>query len=216
MIKAVFFDLDGTLIDTNQLIINSFYHTFQTYFPERQFLETDILDCIGPTLAQTFSKYNEEAVHEMIQTYREFNMKHHDEMVVIFPGVIEMLKQLHDMGLKLAIVTSKKRDIAIHGAQLTKIYDYFDYVISADEVTDPKPHPEAIEKTLAYFDLAPADVIMVGDNSHDIECAHRAGVKSVGVGWSLRGAEYLKTYRPSYIIKTGQELVDIVKELNHK
>ena len=54
--------------------------------------------------------------------------------------------------------------------------------------------------------------LMVGDNSHDIECAHAAGVRSVAVGWAMRGSDYLKTYHPTYIINEAKELVDIVKK----
>ncbi|MGL4335600.1 MAG: pyrophosphatase PpaX [Turicibacter sp.] len=214
MIKAVFFDLDGTLIDTNKLIIDSFRHTFKTYFPERHFLDTEIYDCIGPTLTQTFTLHNPDAVEEMTDTYRTYNKEKHDEMVEIYPGILEMLTALKSMNLKLAIVTSKKRDMAIHGAELTKIYEYFDFVVSSDEVSEPKPHPEAIQLALKHFGLTPEEVIMVGDNSHDMECAKNASVTSVGVGWALRGADYLKSYGADYIIEEALELVKIVNDIN--
>ncbi len=216
MIKAVFFDLDGTLINTNPLIVRSFQETFLTYFPDRVFSDEEIHSCIGPTLEQTFSKYNESAMAEMVNTYREINKGYHDEMVEIYPGITEMLHNLREMGLKLAIVTSKKRDMALRGAKLMKIYDYFDLVISADEVTRHKPEPEAIEMALSYFNLDKSEVMMVGDNSHDILCAKNADVLGVGVSWALRGANYLQSFNPDYMLEEANDLVQIINDLNNK
>ncbi|WP_144502017.1 HAD hydrolase-like protein [Bacillus thuringiensis] len=76
-INTVLFDLDGTLINTNELIISSFLHTLNTYYPN-QYKREDVLPFIGPSLHDTFSKIDESKVEEMITSYRKFNHDHHD------------------------------------------------------------------------------------------------------------------------------------------
>lgn len=212
MIKGVLFDLDGTLLNTNDLIIKSFQETFKHYYPQRAFTLQEIIDCIGPTLEQTAMKYYPQNIEEMVQMYRYHYVIHHDELITIYPGIEEMIKSLKELGLKLAIVTSKKRDMTIKAMEHTKILDYFDLIISSDEVINPKPHQEPIELALKGLNLLKEEVIMVGDNSHDIECANHANVKSAGVGWALKGADYLRDFNPTYIIKTANELIEIIKK----
>lgn len=212
MIKGVLFDLDGTLLNTNDLIIKSFRETFKYYYKEREFTHQEIIDCIGPTLEQTAKKYYPENIEELISLYRHHYVLNHDELIEIYPGIIEMIQNLKSLGLKLAIVTSKKRDMTLKAMQHMDILDYFDVIISSDEVTQPKPHQEPIELAIKDLNLSKEEVLMVGDNSHDIECANNALVKSVAVGWALKGADYLRGFNPTYIINNADELVDIIKK----
>ena len=111
MIHAVLFDLDGTLIDTNELIIDSFKHTFEFFnksIPTRE----DIIDCFGEPLHGTMSKFFDDG-EQAVKVYREFNLKYHDERIDSYGNAKEMLKALKDKGIKLGIVTSKNKNIAI-------------------------------------------------------------------------------------------------------
>lgn len=115
------------------------------------------------------------------------------------------------MGLKLAIVSSKKRDMVLRGLKVTHLDRYFDWIIAGDEVVHPKPHREPIDKVLSYYQLSPEECLMVGDNHHDIESAKNAGVKSIAVGWAYKGIEYLKKYAPDYLVMDAGDIVKIVK-----
>lgn len=83
--ETILFDLDGTLIDTNDLIISSFIYTLEKFFPERLFTSDEIVPHMGETLYDMLARYDESRVHEMIEVYREYNQRTHDEMVVAFP-----------------------------------------------------------------------------------------------------------------------------------
>lgn len=214
MIKAMLFDFDGTLADTNPLIIRTFNETFAELSPGHGLTEPDILELIGPTLHETGLKYFPADPDGFSNRYREINLLYHDDMIEVYPGVGPMLAALKGMGLKMAIVSSKKRDMVLRGLKLLDLEQYFDWVLGGDDVTHPKPHREPIDRVLAYYGLQPAECLMVGDNSHDIDSAKNAGVKSIAVGWAYKGAEYLKKYAPDYIINTGDELIQIVQELN--
>ena len=212
MLKAILFDLDGTILNTNNLIFNSFRQAFEELLSDRTLSDDEIIDCIGPTLQQTGEKYCPENPEKFVECYRKYYQNNHDEMIEVFPGVIEMLESLKELGLRLVIVTSKKRDMTVKGLKYMNMFDYFDLIVSSDDILHPKPHPEPIETVLKYYHLNRDECLMVGDNSHDIECANHAGVKSVAVGWAMRGADYLKTYNPTYIINEAKDLLNVVKK----
>lgn len=206
--KTVLFDFDGTLIDTNNLILNSFKYTFDYY--GYNFTEEEILTFNGPPLIETFSKINKEKAEDMIQTYRQHNHEHHEQYVTLFPNVIETLETLKAKNIRLGIVTAKMRDGVEHGMKITKLEPYFDTIVTIDDVTNPKPHPEPVIKALQSLQADKESAIMVGDNYHDIEAGNRAGVQTVGVNWSVKGAEYLRQFNPTYMIDDMTDLFEIV------
>jgi len=212
MIKGILFDFDGTLVDTNPLILRTLRETFAALLPDQVMTEQEILDCIGPTLDETGRKYFPDNPDSFITHYRKLNLAYHDDMIEIYPGVIEMLEELQHRGLRLAIVSSKKRDVVLRGLQLMNLEHYFDFILGGDEVTNPKPHHEPIEVALEALGLQPEEAMMVGDNSHDIHSAQNAGVISVGVGWALKGAAYLATFNPTHLIATPCQLLNVIDE----
>ncbi|MFZ3590167.1 pyrophosphatase PpaX [Bacillus sp. DJP31] len=208
-INTLLFDLDGTLIDTNELIIASFLHTLDHYYPDKYNRE-DAIQFIGPPLYDTFVAIDESRVDEMITTYRTHNLSHHDQLVTEFEGVYETVEALHKKGYKLGIVTTKLRGTVNMGLKLTKLDPFFDVVVTLDDVENAKPHPEPIEKALAQLGSSPQETIMVGDNHHDIVGGQNAGTKTAGVAWSLKGAEYLQTFKPDYMLQNMSDLLSIL------
>lgn len=210
-INTLLFDLDGTLINTNDLIIESFLHTLHTYYPEK-YVREDILPFIGPTLYDTFSTINPEKVEEMITVYRKFNHEQHDVLVTEYETVFETVKALKEQGFKLGIVTTKIRDTVNMGLKLTKLDQFFDVVVTLDDVENAKPDPEPVLKALEQLGSSPEEAIMVGDNHHDIEAGKNAGTKTAGVSWSVKGRDYISSYKPDYILEKMSDLLPIVGE----
>ncbi|AQX53257.1 pyrophosphatase PpaX [Priestia flexa] len=205
-INTVLFDLDGTLIDTNELIISSFMHTLNHYYPE-QYKREDVLAFMGPSLYDTFVQMDKERVHEMIDTYRTHNLSHHDELVTEFAGVFETVKWLHDQKYKLAIVTTKQINTVMLGLKLTKLDQFFDVIVAIDDVQHAKPHPEPVEKALVLLNAQPEEAVMVGDNHHDILSGKNAGTKTAGVAWSAKGREHIASYEPDVILEEMKDLI---------
>lgn len=208
-ISTILFDLDGTLIDTNDLIIHSFLHTLDQYYPN-QYQREDVLPFIGPTLTETFSSINPEKTDEMIQVYRKFNNEQHDALVKEFEGVYETIQTLNEEGFKLGIVTTKILYTVKKGLKLTKLEPFFDPVIALDHVTKAKPDPEPIMKALDILHSTPEETLMVGDNYHDILAGKNAGTKTAGVAWSIKGQEYLQQFNPDFMLKNMRDLFSIV------
>ncbi|MCR2822438.1 pyrophosphatase PpaX [Lederbergia panacisoli] len=208
-ISTLLFDLDGTLIDTNELIITSYLHTLEQYYPGR-FGRDDVLPFMGPTLEDVFNGIDHEQAEEMIKVYRTFNVEQHDLLVKEFNGVFETIRTLHENGFKLAIVSTKVRDVVLKGLVLTNLDQFFDVVISLDEVENAKPDPEPLEKALHLLGSSSDEAIMIGDNHHDILGGKNAGTYTCGVSWSLKGRDYLEQYEPDYILDQMADLLDIV------
>lgn len=215
-ITTVLFDLDGTLINTNELILASFRETIDHYFPDNKLKREDLIEFIGPTLAQTFGKLAPDKIDEMIEYYRNHNILYHDDMVEIFPSIREGLDLLKNKGMKMGIVSSKKKDMVIRGLKQCGIYDYFSVIVSCDCVKNPKPDPEPIELALELINSSKEETIFVGDNHHDILGGKNAGVITCGVVWSIRGAKYLKEYNPDYIINSAIDIANIIDKLSNK
>ena len=149
-ITTLLFDLDGTLINTNELIIASFTDTLNHYYPG-QYTREDIIPFMGPTLVETFSSINPELMDEMIAHYRKHNWEHHDLFVTEFDGVYETIQSLHQSNYKLAVVTTKKRDVAERGLKLCNLDQFFDVVITLEDASKTKPDPEPLFKALNFF-----------------------------------------------------------------
>ncbi|MDG4657160.1 pyrophosphatase PpaX [Ectobacillus antri] len=210
-INTVLFDLDGTLINTNELIISSFLHTLNTYYPET-YKREDVLPFIGPSLTETFSALDPERTEEMIACYRAYNHANHDALVEEYETVYETVEALHKQGYKLGIVTTKARVTVEMGLKLFDLRKFFDVIVTIDDVTNVKPHPEPIEQALRLLDAKPEEALMVGDNHHDILGGRSAGTRTAAVAWSIKGREYVASYHPTYILERMSDLLGILAE----
>ncbi|MCM3113063.1 pyrophosphatase PpaX [Lederbergia lenta] len=208
-ITTLLFDLDGTLIDTNELIISSFLHTLEIFQPGL-YKREDVLPFLGPTLTETFVGIDPHNAEAMTKEYRKFNLEQHDLLVKEFEGVFETIRTLYENKYKLAIVSTKVRATVIKGLALTNLDQFFDVIISLDEVKHAKPNPEPLEKALKLLDSKPKETMMIGDNYHDILGGKNAGTYTCGVSWSIKGRSYLEQYDPDYMLDTMADLLDIV------
>ncbi|MFB7138070.1 pyrophosphatase PpaX [Gottfriedia sp. NPDC056225] len=208
-INTILFDLDGTLINTNELIIASFLHTLNKFYPD-QYKREHVIPFMGPTLTESFSTVDEGRVDELISEYRRFNMEMHDEFVEEYETVYETIETLHRLGYKIGIVTTKARNVVEMGLSLGRLKQFFDVVVTIDDVQNAKPHPEPIQLALKKLNSIPEESLMVGDNYHDIEGGKNAGTKTAGVAWSLKGKEFLATYKPDFMLEKMSDILSIL------
>ncbi|MCA1026758.1 pyrophosphatase PpaX [Cytobacillus sp. FSL W7-1323] len=212
-IDTILFDLDGTLIDTNELIISSFLHTLNHYYPD-SYQRQDVLPFMGPTLVETFTSIDRDRADEMVHMYRTFNKENHDVLVKEFSGVYETVRTLKESGYKLGIVTTKMLDVVEKGLRLTKLDEFFEVIVALDHVEKPKPDAEPVLKALSLLDSEPQEAIMIGDNHHDIIGGRNAGTVTAGVAWSSKGRDHLLQFDPDYMLETMPDLLTILEELN--
>lgn len=209
MIDTCLFDLDGTLINTNDLIIASFLHTLNHYYPGR-YTKKDVIAFIGEPLEVSFQRVDPDRVKELCEHYRRYNLEKHDELVKEFPNVNDTLKTLKEKGYKLGIVTTKRRETVNLGIRLTKIEPFFDVIVTIDDVKRPKPAPDPVRLALEKLGSKPEQAVMIGDSPFDIEAGRSAGTKTVGVSWTIKGVAALREVHPDYLIDDMKELLAIV------
>ena len=209
-LMAVLFDLDGTLINTNDLIIASFQHTLNTCLG-RQVSRAEVEATFGEPLHQTMLGYaagDRAVAEEMVAVYRAFNSSNHDAMTTSFPGVVEGIGQLYAAGVRLAVVTSKYTQMALRGLRLFGLDAFMETVVGMDHVSHHKPDPEACLLALARLGVAGGqEVAMVGDSTLDLEAGRRAGLRTIAVGWSALDHGRLAAEEPSYWASSFDDLV---------
>ncbi|WP_339233954.1 pyrophosphatase PpaX [Oceanobacillus sp. FSL W7-1281] len=209
-IRTILFDLDGTLINTNELIRASFEHTFKKF--DMQFTSEEIKHLNGPPLNETFYEINPGLSEQMVAAYREYNMREHDDYVEAFPDVYETIKQLYEKGITLGIVSTKIKKTVMMGLDLTRLTDFFSVIITYDDVVNKKPDPEPVEKAMNLLNADPKTTLMVGDNFHDIVSGQRAGTQTAAVSWSEKTEAFLKSYHPTYYLDTMRDLLTVAGE----
>jgi len=206
------FDLDGTLLDTNGLILTSFRHTFAKYLPEKELTEEELLTFLGPPLRDSFARYFEkQQLEEIIDYYRVFNHNNHEKYVTVYPTVPETLTYFKDQGYPLAVVTTKPNSAAQIGLDLFGLTPYFDLLIGLDKVTETKPDPEGILKCMQHFGTAGG--IMTGDSTADIMAGKNAGVYTAGVKWTFKPVELLTDLSPDVMLREMRDLIPFVEKL---
>jgi len=209
-ITTLLFDFDGTLLDTNELIIQTFQYVLGSHYPGK-YERIDILPFLGPTLYETFDSVDPENTESLIEEYRAWNKSMHDELSSEFDGVSETLRLLKTAGMKMAIVSTKKKDMVIRGLGLLDAEGVFDEVITMDDVVKTKPDPEPILLALDRLGATADEALMIGDNYHDIVGGQNAGVRTVGVAWSAKGEEFLQSFNPDFMLHHISDLLQIVK-----
>jgi len=205
MIQALLFDLDGTLVDSNELIFQTFEHLFQEHLG-KTIPRDEIVNTFGKPLEEVMESYFPNQGYLYAQHYRSYNIANHDELTTLCPQVIEGLEYFKSKGLKIALVTSKARPTADKSLQLFHLENYFDVIITPELTVKHKPHPAPALKALEYLKIPPQDAIMIGDSPYDIQCGRAAGCKTAAVSYSAYSIEKLLAASPDYIIDTISEL----------
>src|SRR5690625_4275481 len=145
-IHTILFDLDGTLINTNNLIQASFQYTFKTFGYE--FTDEEVQQFNGPPLIDTFMSINPEQADDMLEVYQKHNHAIHDAYVTAYPNAYETVSTLKEYGIKLGVVTTKMRLGAEMGLNLMGLTSFFETIITFDDVENTKPHPEPVLKAM--------------------------------------------------------------------
>jgi pyrophosphatase PpaX len=207
--RTYLFDLDGTLIDSVELILASHRHTRRVHFgdslPDAQFIAA-----MGRPLRDIYADFATDAiaVEAMIATYRSFNVEHHDRMVSAYPGIASLLSQLAERGARLAVVTSKLADLARRGLRVTGLDGFFPIVIGADDVTRGKPDPQPVFRALDALGADAEGAVMVGDSTHDLQAGRRAGIRTAAALWGPFERSVLAAEGPDHFLAHPEELLE--------
>ncbi|MEP7001115.1 MAG: HAD-IA family hydrolase [bacterium] len=212
MQTALLFDLDGTLIDSIELILSSARHAFIGFAGQAP-TDDDWRAGIGRPLQTVLREYaqNDDAeAARLLGRYREHQLAHHDRLVQAYPGVVDTLRTFATEGHPMAVVTSKSDWLAVKGLTHVDMADLFPVVVGCDTCVNHKPHPEPVERALALLDMPPTNAIFVGDSPHDIESGRAAQVYTVGVSWGACSREQMVASGADVVIDDITELPAVV------
>ncbi|MXQ54852.1 pyrophosphatase PpaX [Shimazuella alba] len=206
--STVLFDLDGTLINTNELILASFEHTFDIHCPNK-FTREDVMPIMGEPLTDQMHFFDPVQADEMVKTYRLFNETEHDRLVEEFPHVLSCLEKLYEYGITMGVTSNKRRVAVEQGLRRFGMEKWMKTIICEGEAERNKPHPDMLLLAMEQLHVSAKETLFVGDSRYDILAAERAGIDSVGVAWSLH-VEDVKNHQPTYWIEEMRELLEIV------
>ena len=218
-IDTVLIDYDGTIMDTNELIRNSWHYLYQK-LGKKAPSDAEIYSSFGEMMIDTLRRFfggTETDLRRYIEIYREYYADHHNEEIHLFPGVSDMLRQLKQKNYIICLVTSRMGSSTVRGLEQFGIREYFDDLVTADDTSAHKPDPEPVLTALRKLGKKPEQAVMLGDSWFDMECSLRAGVSPVLAGWS-RAYWYRKDRfggRPDHIVRKPKDMVELMLELNH-
>lgn len=201
------FDLDGTLIDSIELILNSARYAFEKLdrvYPS----DAEWLTGIGTPLTAIFRRYatDDADVRRLIAAYREYQMANHDRLVREYDGTVATLRALRELGHPIGVVTSKSDATAYRGLAVIGAACLVDTVVGIQSSTRHKPDPEPVEVALARLGCRPEAAMFVGDSVHDMHAGRAAGVATVGALWGPFTRQDLEPSQPTHFLTRVSDL----------
>ena len=210
--KLIILDFDGTLADTQPLILRSLQGTItELGLPSRT--DAECASIIGLPLKECFVKLldaDDTLAERCCEVYRRlFDEYNHPGTVTLFPHVEETLHELHRRGLQLAICSSRARATLDHFVLSFGFEQLVQAVVSADDVPHGKPYPDPALRVLELTGCKAEEALMVGDASYDILMGRAAGCHTCGVTYGNQTAAQLRDAGADYLIDNFQELLTL-------
>lgn len=213
MYTSVIFDLDGTLLDTlGDLHAAVNYALREFSFPERSLDE--VRRFIGNGVVKLMERATPDGIdagtqRACLETFRGYYLAHMRDMTAPFQGVSELMKELRERGIKIAVVSNK-----FHEAVQVLCRDYFpdliDEAIGVSEEAERKPNPINVHKALELFSADSSTAVYIGDSEVDVQTAHNASLKCIGVTWGFRTKQELTQAGCDFIADTCSQVREII------
>lgn len=207
---TVLFDLDGTLIDSGEIILSSFRHATQTVLARE--IPDEVLAAAvgGSNIYEQMRAFDEERAEELVRVYREHNEPLHDDLVA-FEGIERVLDRLRAEGRQLGIVTAKRRKTVDLAFAILPLERYFDSVVTSEQTEHHKPHPEPVLTALDRLGSTPEEAAFVGDSPFDMGAGKAAGVFTVAVSWGkIHSVERLRETGADTVVHSPEQLLDVL------
>lgn len=182
--KALLIDLDGTLVDS----LVALYALYQRFMAEKGLVGTveEFMSLQGASIEEAIARLHQihqwpGRVEKTIQSYMWEASRYYKEQLELFPGTKDFLRRAKEDQYTLAVVTSCRKELATSTLKRLGILDYFDAVLTADDVFHTKPHPEIYQKALNELGLLPSEALAIEDAPQGIRSAQEAGIRAVWI-----------------------------------
>ncbi len=219
--KAIFFDMDGTLVDSSKDLASAVNFMLKS-IGRKEFEEKKIQEWVGNGAliltkralsgsVEIDKDLDEELVEKSLQLLLDYYSKHLCIKTKDYPNVKETLKELRNIGYKMAVITNKPYEFVPTILEKLGLMKYFDLILGADSLPKKKPDPMPLLYACKNFDIKPYEALMVGDSKSDILAAKSADIDVVAVNYGYNHGESLQKYEPNIIIEDFKELLEILK-----
>lgn len=209
---VVLFDLDGTLVDSIELIVAAAMNAFASR-PGPAPSEAEIRNTIGRPLTTTFGPWlvDDDDLPFLVAKYREYQLEHHDRLTNAYEGIVDAVAGLDAVGCAMGIVTSKVGFMAERALEHVGLARYMRCVIASDSTTKHKPDPEPVLMALERLGCGPSEALFVGDSPYDMQVARAAGVHALGVAWGAFSTRALYDAGAESILQRPEELLPYIR-----
>jgi pyrophosphatase PpaX len=208
--QAVLFDMDGTLLDSADLIVTTFTETCRTLLGRTVDREETLRSWSWPVRAK-FHALAPDRADELTQEYLRRYLELHDRRARLFPGVPDVLDELQTRGYLLGIVTSKRRattDAAVRAFGLDR---WCRAIVVDEDVRRPKPDPEPVALAAQRLGIVPAAALMVGDSVVDIAAGRGAGAATAAALWGTMHLDDVLGERPDHRLERPEALLTVCR-----
>ena len=207
-LKAVLFDIDGTILDTLDFVFTAVQYTLDKH--RLIITEEKLTQAKGKHLIEFYkSIFPNEDFELLAETHHDFQQDKFD-LGKLFPGAQKVLKKLKSEGVLIAAVSNRSKISLVKSFKLLEIDDFFDVIVTFEDVENPKPHKDHPNKALELLGVEKEFAIMVGDTENDILAGKAAGIKTVGVTYGWIGKD-IKKANPDFVIDNIEELLKVLK-----
>jgi len=207
MYDAILFDLDGTLVDSSEGILNAAKETMMELEME-PLSDEEIRSCIGPPIGETLGKMAGFTESDKKRFYEVFRPAYRDKYLFqcsLYPGMVSLLEDFRGQGLRLGIATNKRDDSTRLLLDYLRIADLFDVVVAQDR-NQVRSKSDMILDALLILGIDKNQAVMIGDTQSDLDAAKGAGVNFIGVRYGFGFKESMVS---------GYEFVDSVDDLRN-
>lgn len=203
--KCFVFDIDGTIVSTNELIFASYNHVTKKYL-NKTLTKEEIIALFGPPEDIILAEWFGDKVEQVKEDYYKFYTDNHNSMAKEIDGLEAVLQLIKSKAIPMAIFTGKGRKTSLITLEKIGMLDYFDMLVTGDDVQNHKPSPDGLVKIVDHYKFNPEEVLLIGDAPSDIEAAKSVGVKSATVLWDCYAEEEVFRLNSDYYFSTVNEL----------
>jgi pyrophosphatase PpaX len=206
--QSLIFDFDGTIINTNDLIIKTLKKVAKDKL-NLNLNQEKITEMYGLAIDEQMRILDPQRVNELVDYYFDLYLKKVNSETVLFEGVEELLKELSRRNYDLYILTNNNTKDTTQSLHRLNILKYFEDIITMDDVVNAKPDPEGLEILFNKNSINKNEALLIGDSPHDIEAGKAFDIKTVLVGWTMFDLEDFEV-KPHDVINKPNELLELI------
>lgn len=211
IIRAVLFDLDGTLIDSLEDLTDAVNHVRSAFFHPpltSESVRTKVGKGVRDLVRRILPDATESEIESAVSLFRDFNRRHIADKSHLYPGILETLKELAARNIKMAVITNKSEDLGVQLMQALEINPLFDDICGGDTYPERKPSPLPLFKVAEKLGVLHHECVMVGDSINDIQAGQLANITTIGCTWGYGSTEEISG--ADFLAQTPRELLSLI------